>query len=117
MSWPKSSGKDLTELTLILTICLMLLIHSTDTLKCLNIYKTAVVQKRRVETYEMVGQEGSNLLFTEPRVHAFVYEPSTGQITKLPVDFKQYLDDLRPLYDLYTPAEPEVVHPITLNDG
>jgi hypothetical protein len=85
--------------------------------QCLNIYKTAVVQKRRVETSELVGHKGSNVLFPEPRVHAFVYEPSTGQATKLPVDFKRYLDDLRPLYDLYTPAEPEVVHPITLIDG
>jgi hypothetical protein len=86
-------------------------------LQCLNIYKTAVVQRRRVETYSAVGAEGSNLTFTEPRVHAFVYDPTSGEITKLPVDFKQYLDDLRPLYDLYQPAEPEVVHKIQLSDG
>lgn len=39
--------------------------------------------------------------FSEPRIHAFVYEPTTGEARKLPVDFKSYLRELRSIYDLY----------------
>jgi hypothetical protein len=39
--------------------------------------------------------------FAEPRIHAMVYEPTAGQLTKLPVDFKEYLSELRSVYDLY----------------
>lgn len=69
--------------------------------QCLNIFKTAVVQKRRVETYKQIGVEGSRITFAEPRVHAFVYEPTTGEAKMLPVDFYAYLKDLRSVYDLY----------------
>jgi hypothetical protein len=31
-----------------------------------------------------------------------VYEPTTGIATKLPVDFKEYLKELRSVYDLYS---------------
>lgn len=69
--------------------------------QCLNIFKTAVVQKRRVETHKMIGQPGSRITFAEPRVHALVYEPTTGEAIKLPVDFITYMKDLRNVYDLY----------------
>ena len=39
--------------------------------------------------------------FTEPRIHAFVYEPGTGIAQRLDVNFKEYLDDLRNVYELY----------------
>lgn len=39
--------------------------------------------------------------FSEPRIHAFVYEPTTGEALKLPVNFKTYLHELRSIYDLY----------------
>jgi hypothetical protein len=39
--------------------------------------------------------------FAEPRIHAFVYQPSTGELQRLPVDFKDYMKDLGEVYDLY----------------
>ena len=44
----------------------------------------------------------SKLHFSEPRVHAMVYEPTTGELTKLPVDFNDYFKVLRQVYDLYS---------------
>ena len=35
-------------------------------------------------------------------MHAFVYEPTTGEATKLPVNFTDYLKGLGNVYDLYT---------------
>jgi len=69
--------------------------------QCLNIFKTAVVQRRRVQTHLESKDGKSSIAFSEPRVHAFVYEPTTGQATKLKVDFQSYLKDLRQVYDLY----------------
>jgi carbonic anhydrase len=70
--------------------------------QCLNVFKTATVQRRRVQTHGLVGKTGSPFTFTEPRVHAIVYEPTTGIVTKLPVDFSQYMKELRSVYDLYS---------------
>lgn len=69
--------------------------------QCLNIFKTAVVQRRRVETHLESKKPGSTIKFSEPVVHAFVYEPTTGQATKLRVDFKRYMEELREVYGLY----------------
>jgi len=60
-----------------------------------------VVQRRRVETYEAAKVPGSLFTFSEPVVHAFVYEPTTGQAKKLEVDFRKYLKELADVYDLY----------------
>jgi hypothetical protein len=38
-------------------------------------------------------------------VHALVYEPTTGEARKLPVNFNDYLKELRHVYELYTPTE------------
>ena len=35
-------------------------------------------------------------------MHAFVYEPTSGQATKLPVDFRSRINELRSVYDLYS---------------
>ena len=43
----------------------------------------------------------STYTFAEPRVHALVYEPNIGLAHKLHVDFEQYIEDLRHVYDLY----------------
>jgi len=45
--------------------------------QCLNIFKTAVVQRKRVESYQKQKSEGKDIgsTFTEPRVHAYVYDP------------------------------------------
>ena len=47
-----------------------------------------------------------NIKFVEPRVHAFVYEPSIGIAKRLEVDFRQYFDELRDVYDLYRAQAP-----------
>lgn len=41
------------------------------------------------------------LKFTEPRVHAVVYEPTTGELNRLQVDFDELIQDLREVYGLY----------------
>lgn len=69
--------------------------------QCLNIFKTAAVQRRRVETKELIDSGSDQFDFVEPRIHAFVYEPTTGEANKLEVDFKQYLSDLDSIYGIY----------------
>lgn len=73
--------------------------------QCLNIFKTAVVQRKRVQTFEAI-QDGDKkrYSFVEPRIHAFVYDPTTGEANRLPVDFGAYMEDLKKVYDLYAPA-------------
>ena len=71
--------------------------------QCLNIFKTASVQRKRVETFELKEQGDKKYTFTEPRIHGFVYEPTTGDLKKLEVDFGEYMSDLRSVYDLYKP--------------
>ena len=39
-------------------------------------------------------------------MHAFVYEPSVGIAKRLEVDFRQYFDELRDVYDLYRAQAP-----------
>lgn len=87
--------------------------------QCLNVFKTAVVQKRRVETH-IEAQAGTNphVTFSEPQVHAMVYEPTTGEASKLDVDFKKYLDDLHDVYDLYkVPATTLPTNVVTSEEG
>lgn len=68
--------------------------------QCLNIFKTAVVQRRRLDTHTMKGTN-PNVKFAEPRVHAFVYEPGEGNLKRLNVDFKEYISSLQNIYDIY----------------
>jgi adenosylmethionine-8-amino-7-oxononanoate aminotransferase len=43
----------------------------------------------------------SNIQFAEPRIHAFVYEPTTGAANHLKVDFNEYIRDIREIYEMY----------------
>lgn len=47
--------------------------------QCLNLFKTGVVQRRRVASYK----EGQ--AYTTPRIHACVFDPKTGNLEKLDV--------------------------------
>ena len=47
--------------------------------QCINLFKTGVVQRRRVETYK----EGRP--YTTPRIHACVFDPKTGDLKRLEV--------------------------------
>jgi hypothetical protein len=47
--------------------------------QCLNLFKTGLVQKRRVATYKEGGE------YTKPQVHACVFDPNTGDMKRLMV--------------------------------
>lgn len=71
--------------------------------QCINLSKTGVVQRRRVETYK-TKEDGE---YTTPRIHACVFDPRTGYMTRLKVNFREYINDLHDVYDLYTVEEDE----------
>jgi carbonic anhydrase len=62
--------------------------------QCLNLYKTGVVQKKRMENHK----NGKRAL---PRIHAMVFDPKVGILKKLPIDFKRSVGQFRHIYDLY----------------
>lgn len=68
--------------------------------QCLNLFKTGVVQAKRVEFQER-KLRGENVPFLEPRIHPLVYEPTTGVAKRLDVDFKGVLAGLKAVYELY----------------
>lgn len=70
--------------------------------QAVNVYKTRVVQQRRVETYKNIEEHG----FVQPKIHPCVYDPGTGQLQRLDVEMQDYLRDLRGIYNLYT-VDPE----------
>lgn len=47
--------------------------------QCINVYKTGIVQRRRVETYQ-AGQQ-----YTTPRIHGLVFDPKVGRLERLNV--------------------------------
>ena len=65
-------------------------------LKNFILYISFILLRYQIERFRRSGKR-----FSEPRIHAFVYEPTTGEARKLPVDFKSYLKELRSIYDLY----------------
>ncbi|KAJ1446054.1 carbonic anhydrase [Pelagophyceae sp. CCMP2097] len=64
--------------------------------QCLNLYKTNVVQRRRLETHSDPDQP-----VAYPRIHGLVFDPADGILHKLPIDFKQHIGDLSSIYDLF----------------
>jgi len=63
--------------------------------QCINLFKTGAIQRRRLETFK------KECRLTTPRIHACVYDPATGYMKRLEVDFKEYIDELHDIYDLY----------------
>jgi len=57
--------------------------------QCLNVMKSGPFQAKRAET-------GGKI----PRVHACVYDPATGNLENLAVDFEKYLESVKGIYDL-----------------
>lgn len=70
--------------------------------QCLNLFKTGIVQRRRVFTY---GKE-DEFPFTLPRIHPFVFDPATGKLMELSVDLAKAIRALGDIYSLYTPEAP-----------
>lgn len=64
--------------------------------QCLNLYKTEVVQKRRWQTF---GDEKEPM--TTPRIHGLVFDPATGVLNKVPIDYRRDITELRSTYDLF----------------
>ena len=62
--------------------------------QCLNVFKTGVVQKRRKEAF-LAGEE------ILPRVHAMVFDPNTGDLNRIPVDFTKYAENLADVYGMH----------------
>lgn len=63
--------------------------------QCLNLYKTGVVQRTRMDCIK----RGDALAY--PRVHAMVFDPKVGLLRKLPVNFKKAIEQFKDIYDMY----------------
>ena len=50
------------------------------------------------------GGNGANVIFAEPRIHGFVYDPTTGVAEKLDLDWKEIMKSIRHIYDMYPGA-------------
>lgn len=65
--------------------------------QCINLFKTGVVQRRRVETFK----EGRP--YTVPRIHACVFDPKTGDLNRLEVrTTPPFLEMVRAFISQYT---------------
>jgi len=73
--------------------------------QCLNLYKTGIVQSKRLETFKDPKIEN-----TYPRVHAMVFDPADGVLHKLPVNFQEHIRErrLHGIYDLLGDAREEL---------
>jgi len=65
--------------------------------QAINLYKTRVVQKRRVKSHENIDVYG----FVQPQIHPVVYDPATGELVRLAVEMDEILEKLRRVYTLY----------------
>ena len=74
--------------------------------QCLNIFKTASVQRRRIATQLQSLEARSRVSFIEPAVHAFVYEPESGELKKLDVNFEEHMQAYSNVFDLYSMSDP-----------
>ena len=64
--------------------------------QCLNLYKTGVVHRKRVKTYQ-----DKDSAFAYPRIHAFCFDPGDGLLNKLRINFKRQIESYKHIYDLY----------------
>ena len=68
--------------------------------QCLNLYKTSVVQAKRLKTFQ-----DETIPFSYPKIHGVTFDPASGLLKRLPLDFKKTIRDFQHVYDLY--EEPE----------
>ena len=64
--------------------------------QCLNLYKTGVVQRKRIRTHAQ--SDGTDHY---PRIHGMVFNPKDGILKKLAVDFRKRVGNLDYIYGLY----------------
>lgn len=72
--------------------------------QCLNLYKCSVIQKARKQTHA-----DAELKIAYPRVHGLVFDPATGILCKVPIDYKRTARELTDMYDLF--AADDYVNP------
>lgn len=71
--------------------------------QCLNIYKCSVVQKARNESYK-----DKSTPIAYPRVHGLVFDPATGVLSKVPIDYKRNARRVSDLYSLFEDEKEEL---------
>jgi len=64
--------------------------------QCLNLYKCSAVQKNRHLTHL-----DPNVPFAYPRVHGLVFDPATGVLCKVPINYRRTVQELRSMYELF----------------
>jgi carbonic anhydrase len=73
--------------------------------QCLNIFKTGIVQRKRLQVREQLMQDGMTKeearKHTYPRIHGLVFDFNTGLLKSLPVDFGRRVGSLDHIYGLY----------------
>lgn len=81
--------------------------------QCLNLYKTGVVQRKRIKTkYEFLNQsdefkENKNMYDEiHPRIHGMVFDHQDGHLRTLKIDFKTRVGTLDHIYGLYDSKSP-----------
>jgi carbonic anhydrase len=68
--------------------------------QCVNLHKTGVVQKYRLET-----SKDPKCLFPAPVIHPCVFDPKKGVLKELDVDFDAYLAEFREVYEMYSDVQ------------
>jgi carbonic anhydrase len=64
--------------------------------QCLHLYKTDIVQKKRLLTWTDKNEE-----YAYPRIHGMIFDPKNGQLKALPVNFEEQVNQYNHIYDLY----------------
>ena len=68
--------------------------------QCLELFKTGVVQRKRCKTYC-----DGDAPYTQPRIHAVVFDPATGALKELKINWKDTLSELGSIYNMYEPKD------------
>ena len=64
---------------------------------CLNLYKTDIVQQKRLTTWKDPNEE-----MAYPRIHGMVFDPSEGRLRVVPIDFREQVGKYSHIYDLFS---------------
>mmetsp|Transcript_35626 Transcript_35626/g.82765 ORF Transcript_35626/g.82765 Transcript_35626/m.82765 type:complete len:298 (+) Transcript_35626:31-924(+) len=65
--------------------------------QCLNLFKTAEVQRRRCYT----AQRPERYRCAFPRIHGLVFSPNDGILRNIPVDWRSYLNEFKHVFQMY----------------
>ncbi len=73
--------------------------------QCLNVFKTGVVQRKRIQVRKELEAAGKSASEIEaevyPRIHGMVFNPKDGHLKPIPVDFNRRIGSLDHIYGLY----------------